>query len=154
MEDVSVKAITIGVGIFMAIMTMTAVLTYYNTAKDAVREIGSGTDIAGLYEKSIEDILLKKKVSGTDIKNILNYFAGRKDVKIYVAHLHLYNNAFNGSVTYGEHSIKTDYSYNINDGIQNDNVERTKVIKFILPNSTYDLDTPTVINGITTISIH
>ena len=82
MEDVSVRAITIGVGVIVALVTITAVLTYYNTAKDTVRQIGSGTDIAGLYEKSIEDILLKSNLSGTDVINLLNYSKDRDDLVV------------------------------------------------------------------------
>ena len=150
MEDVSVRAITIGVGIFMAIITMTAVLTYYNTAKETVRDIGSGTDIAGLYEKSVEDILLKTKVSGTDVKNILNYFSGKTDVKINVNNLHLYENNFTGNITYGTHDINTTYNC-LN--IQLDEAETNRVIRYILPNSTYSLNT-FVSGGITTIQIY
>ncbi len=148
MEDVSVRAITIGVGVIVALVTITAVLTYYNTAKDAVRQIGSGTDIAGLYEKSIEDILLKNKVSGTDIKNILNYFVGRQDVNINVTNLSLFTNNYDAS---GNPIINTTYTYN---GIQGSSTEADKVIRYILPNSMYTLDTPSVSGGITNINIH
>lgn len=141
MEDVTVRAITIGVGVLVSIITITAVLTYYNTAKDAVREIGSGIDIAGLYDKSIEDILLKKTVTGTDVKNILDYFSGRKDVKINGSNLKLYNN--NGG-------IKTINSDNLQQSTNDDN--RNEIIKFILPNSTYTLDT-NLNSGINTITI-
>ena len=141
MEDVTVRAITIGVGVLVSIITITAVLTYYNTAKDAVREIGSGVDIAGLYDKSIEDILLKKTVTGTDVKNILDYFSGRNDVIINGIGLQIYDN--NGG-------IKEISSFNLQETTNTAN--KNEIIKFILPNSIYNLGT-NLNNGINTITI-
>ena len=85
MDDVAIRAITVGASVLIALITISAVLTYYTTAKDMVRQIGSGTDIAGLYEKSIEEILLKKTITGTELKNLINYFdsIGKVELKEY-----------------------------------------------------------------------
>lgn len=99
MEDVSVKAITIGVGVLLAIVTMSAVLSYYNTAKQAVRDVGRGTDIAGLYEKSVRDVLVKTEngatatITGTDVKNLLYYAQTNTDLHITLNPINVYNNA-------------------------------------------------------------
>ncbi len=147
MEDVTTRAITIGVGVLISIVTITAVLTYYNTAKDAVREIGSGVDIAGLYDKSIEDILLKKEVTGTDVKNILDYFAGRDDVIINVNKIKLFKNDTSGS-------IESTYSlYNLQKNDVTSKSNREKIIKFILPNSIYT-QSYSLSGGKNTISIN
>ena len=128
MEDTTVRAITIGVGVLISIVTITAVLTYYNTAKDTVREIGSATDISGLYDKSIEDILLKSKISGTDIKNIINYFKGRNDVQITANGLKVF---FNDDFTNG-YRVTGTYT-NILTGLNE------TMVRKIVPNCTYNL---------------
>lgn len=141
MEDISVRAITIGVGVLLAIITMSAVMTYYNTAKEAVRDIGSGTDISGLYEKSIEDTLLKGKVTGTEVKNILNYFYDRTDVNINGNNIRIYENNSSDAPTFititGNLKASTNY---------------TRIKSFILENDEYRVDT-NVSSGITTITI-
>ena len=93
MGDSAIRAITIGVGVIIAIATISAVMTYYNTAKQAVTEIGTGTDIAALYEEGITKTLLKTNITGTDVKNLLDYFGERNDVnKIDVKKIKLQKN--------------------------------------------------------------
>ena len=119
MEDVSVRAITIGVGVLLAIITMSAVFSYYNTAKQTVRDIGAGTDIAGLYEKSVRDILIKNELTGTDVKNLLYYAETNSDLKIELKNVTVYNNS--------TESVGT-------------STDKNTVIKTILPNGKYKIE--------------
>lgn len=133
MEDVSVRAITIGVGVLLAIVTISAVFMYYNTAKQTVRDIGSGTDIAGLYEKSVRDTLMKSKLTGTDVKNLL-YYSLNDDKSLNLT-------LTNIRVLKDDGSIDTTY----NSG------NKEYIIKRILPNSRYNLTkngTTYVITGV------
>lgn len=118
MEDVSVRAITIGVGVLLAIVTISAVFMYYNTAKQTVRDIGAGTDIAGLYEKSVRDILIKNELTGTDVKNLLYYAETNSDLKIELKNVTVYNNS--------TESVGT-------------STDKNTVIKTILPNGKYKI---------------
>lgn len=123
MEDVSVRAITIGVGVLLAIITMSAVFSYYNTAKQAVRDIGAGTDIAGLYEKSVRDVLVKAEVgsatiTGTDVKNLLYYAQTNNDLSITLSPINVYDNA--GGITTSDN--------------------KNTVLKTILPNGKYKIN--------------
>lgn len=90
-EGISVRAITIGVSIFIAIITMTAVLSYYNAAKESVRSIGQGTDISVNYNREIESLLVKASsnyyLNGTDVKNLINYYYGNVNVDINILKL-------------------------------------------------------------------
>ena len=86
-ENNAIRAITIGVSTFIAMITISAVLMYYNTARATVQEIGTGTDISQNYSKYILEILLKPDnttVSGTDVKNILNYFYLNERVNVNI----------------------------------------------------------------------
>jgi hypothetical protein len=82
-ESNAIRAITIGVSTFIAIITISAVMLYYNTAKATVQEIGSGTDVAGNYSKYIEGLLVKSgNITGSDVKNILNCYYMDERVEI------------------------------------------------------------------------
>ncbi len=127
-EDVTIRAITIGASVLIAIATISAVLTYYNSAKEMVRRIGSGTDIAGLYEQGIEETLLKGTITGTEVKNLLNYFNGRDDVSIMVKNILIAANDDGQNTEEKNASSYADYRDDYDE-----------IIKFILPNSTYTL---------------
>lgn len=73
-EDNAIRAITIGVGVLIAIATISLVLTYYNTSKEAMSAIGTGNNLYKNYNKHIVDILTTPEARGTDIINLLNYF--------------------------------------------------------------------------------
>lgn len=91
-EEAPIRAIVIGVSVLLAIATISAVLMYYNTAKQMASNVGRGQDFASNYEKSIQDILLKgtytvsdnNYITGADVKNLLNYFYNNEDVWVSV----------------------------------------------------------------------
>lgn len=73
MSDNAIRAITIGVGVFIAIATISLVLTYYNTAKEGLSLVGRGNNLYENYNKYVRDVLTKEDARGTDIINLLNY---------------------------------------------------------------------------------
>jgi hypothetical protein len=78
-EGISIRALTIGVSIFIAIATMTLVITYYSTARQSVAKVGTGIDISVAYDRKIDTILTlaspsNYNLTGTDVKNLLNYY--------------------------------------------------------------------------------
>ncbi len=89
-ESAPIRAIVIGVSTLIAIATITAVLMYYNTAKQMASNVGRGQDFATNYEQSIKDILLKTNssvagnatITGAEVKNLLNYFYGDETVEV------------------------------------------------------------------------
>lgn len=91
-ESAPIRAIVIGVSVLLAIATISAVLMYYNTAKQMASNVGRGQDFAGNYEQSIQDILTKGSynvagtnyITGADVKNLLNYFYGDENVEVNV----------------------------------------------------------------------
>ena len=73
MNDNAIRAITIGVGVIIAIATISLVLTYYNTAKEGMSQVGRGNNLYENYNKYVKDVLTKEDARGTDIINLLNY---------------------------------------------------------------------------------
>ena len=132
MDDVAIRAITIGASVLIALITISAVLTYYTAAKDMVRQIGSGTDIAGLYEKSIEEILLKKTITGTELKNLINYFDSIGEVKCEFMHLSFIGDS--KIVLLGADKMSLNKRFR-------------KYINNALPNMTYDIETYSIKDG-------
>lgn len=92
MDDSANRAIMVGAATLIAIITISLVINYYSSAKEMVRNIGSGTDIAYNYREDIKNTLLRGKenisgtesVKGSDVKNLLNYFFDDPTVKINV----------------------------------------------------------------------
>lgn len=94
-ESTPIRAIVIGVSVLIGIATISAVLMYYNTAKQMASNVGRGQDFASNYEQNIKDILLKGSytvsgnnyITGTDVKNLLNYFYNDESVEITVQNI-------------------------------------------------------------------
>ena len=91
-ESAPIRAIVIGVSTLLAVATISAVLMYYNTAKQMASNVGRGQDFAANYEQSIQDILTAgtynvsgtNYITGADVKNLLSYFYNTEDVRIDV----------------------------------------------------------------------
>ena len=85
-ESAPIRAIVIGVSTLLAVATISAVLMYYNTAKQMASNVGRGQDFAANYDQSIQDILTAgtynvsgtNYITGADVKNLLNYFYDKK----------------------------------------------------------------------------
>lgn len=91
-ESAPIRAIVIGVSTLLAVATISAVLMYYNTAKQMASNVGRGQDFAANYEQSIQDILTagtynvsgNNYITGADVKSLLNYFYNNEEVRIDV----------------------------------------------------------------------
>lgn len=93
-ESNAIRAITIGVSTFIAILTITAVMMYYNTAKATVQEVGSGPDLYNNYASYIRDILVRPNgstITGADAINLINYFYNDELVEVNLVTIKLYD---------------------------------------------------------------
>lgn len=138
-EGISVRAITIGVSIFIAIITMTVVLNYYNTARESVRNIGQGTNISENYNRQIETILAKSSsnyyLNGTDVKNLLNYYYNNVNVTLNVLRLLIVDD--DGNVAY-ENMIGT--KKQMYENINNNEEKYNNLLKKIFSNQKFRLE--------------
>lgn len=85
MNDALVRFISISAGVFIAIITISAVMTYYTTAQNSASKIGLGVNIPELKNQNITDSLTKTIITGTEVKNIVNYFYEKPNVKVNVS---------------------------------------------------------------------
>lgn len=134
-EGISIRAITIGVSVFIAIATMSVVLIYYSTAKNTVSEIGTGLDISVAYNRNIEKILIKETITGEELKNLINYYYKNLDVDINIRKIKVIGS--DGSITY--ESI-TSTNSNLYMNVNNNKVSYNNIMKKIISNTKFKLE--------------
>lgn len=123
-ESAPIRAIVIGVSTLLAVATISAVLMYYNTAKQMASNVGRGQDFATNYEQSIQDILTagtynvsgNNYITGADVKSLLNYFSNSETMKIKVYNIKVID----------EYKNYTPIVSNVLDGYDNANLENYK----------------------------
>lgn len=130
-DDVLVRAITIGASVFITLATVTAVLMYYNTARAGVRSLGTGTNIEENYREDIKTVLYNSVVTGSDIKNILQYFCDNIDVNIIMPSYY----AFSGN-SYQKINVPAAEANKVN---ASTNSSYTQILKTIMPNERFNV---------------
>lgn len=130
-EDVLVRAITIGASIFITLATVTAVMMYYNTARASVLALGTGTNIEARYREDIKNVLYNTEVTGSELKNLLQYFYGNNEINICMVKYYSYYN--NGAqITW----IPSGETERIN---SNKTTTYTQIMKTMMPNQKFRL---------------
>lgn len=148
MNDSLAKALAIGAGLFITIITISAVMTYYSTAQASIQKVGLGADIVGLTNQNITNSLLKESITGTEVKNIINYFYLNEDVIINVGNSIKFDGTTDGEILrFGGNPIFN----NINNNESKTSKFKT-LMKNINPNQRYGLIHKTE-SGVTTITI-
>ena len=84
MEDFSVKAIVIGVSIFIIIFTLSAIILYYNAAKSAITSLASNEDVASAYDRIMNEENFEDTLTGVEVKSLINKYAGDTSVEINI----------------------------------------------------------------------
>lgn len=130
-EGILMRAVTIGASVFITLATITAVMMYYNTAKIAVTSIGTGTNIEENYRKDIKEILYDKVVTGSDLKNILQYFLNNHEVNITISSYFAYDICGSQII-----DIPISFQQNINSEISETYMQ---IMKTMMPNQKFKL---------------
>lgn len=126
------RFLTIGTSVFIALATFSAVIMYYNTAKEAVSNL-TATDIASNYNDNIKNILYKEEITGEEVKTILRYFFEDRDVSVKIQDYYAFD-IDNGYVTvFITESNRTNFNWNYNS-------EYEELMKNIIPNQKFDTD--------------
>lgn len=84
MEDFSIRAIVIGVSLFVTMLTLTAILLYYNTARQVADAVSRREDIASSYERIMNKEVFEDDISGVDVRSLINKYAGVEYVEINI----------------------------------------------------------------------
>ena len=84
MEDFSIRAIVIGVSLFVTMLTLTAILLYFNTARQAADVVSKRDDIATSYDRIMNNEVFEDTLSGVDVRSLINKYAESEDVQINI----------------------------------------------------------------------
>lgn len=84
MEDASIKAIVIGVSLFITIITLTAVIMYFNTAKDVADQVNNRTDIAASFDNIVNSDNFEELLSGVEVRSLINKYVRVENVEINI----------------------------------------------------------------------
>lgn len=130
-DDVVLRAITIGASIFITLATVTAIMMYYNTAKMSVAKVGTGTNLEEKYREDIKTLLYKEQVTGSELKNILEYFFQNQQVEIFIDKYYAYHQ--NGSqITIIPIGLKEKINFSKSDTYMN-------IMKTMMPNQKFSI---------------
>ena len=90
-EDNLSKALMLGVSTLLGIMTVSAIIIFFNTSLGIVRGVGSGKNFDTVYRNDIESTLLMSgtgnNIKGTSVINLLNYYAEDVNVSIILQNM-------------------------------------------------------------------
>lgn len=79
LEDNAIRAVIIGVSVFIFIMTFTVIIIYYNTAIRSTDILTHQTNYGSVYEINLLQLMSDEStISGSEVKNII-----RKTVENY-----------------------------------------------------------------------
>ena len=105
------RALMIGVTTFIGILTVSAIIIFFNASLNAVRNAGSGMDYDTIYRNDIESTLLMSGtgnyIKGTSVINLLSYYEQDANITMSVQNIKYLDN--NGQVqVYNNITIESD----------------------------------------------
>ena len=83
MDENASRAVFLGVSVFVAIITITLILNFYRTAKDFAG-VANRYDITNTGNKKADEILSKSKITGLELRYLLNYYYNDSSIEIFV----------------------------------------------------------------------
>lgn len=135
-DDALTKALYVGVSLFVTVITITAIIAYYNIARSSIKEIGSGVDLDVLYREDVKETLLRtgenNKITGTQVKNLVSYFYDNVEAEITITGMKYISN--DGSIK--EYEAVSFSSTDQNTREKNYNT----IMKYIISNQYFTLD--------------
>ena len=93
------RAIMIGVTTLVGIMTISALILFFNSSLDVVRNVGSGNNFETVNRSDIDSTLLMSNtgnyIKGTSVTNLLSYYEQDVNVTITVQNIKYIDNQGN-----------------------------------------------------------
>lgn len=90
------RAIMIGVTTLVGIMTISALILFFNSSLDVVRNVGSGNNFESVNRSDIDSTLLMSNtgnyIKGTSVINLLSYYEQDVNVTITVQNIKYIDN--------------------------------------------------------------
>lgn len=83
MDENASRAVFLGVSVFVAIITITLIVSFYRTAKDSAA-VANRYDLTESENSRVNEILNKDKITGLELRYLLNYYYNDTDVQVFV----------------------------------------------------------------------
>lgn len=83
MDENASRAVFLGVSVLVAIITLTVILNFYRIAKDTAA-VANRHDITAVGNSRTNEILAKSKITGLELRYLLNYYSGHNDIEVFV----------------------------------------------------------------------
>lgn len=80
MEDFSIKAIVIGVSLFVTMLTLSAILIYFNTARGIGDEVNKRIDIAEAFDIIANSDNIENELTGVELRSLIKKYIRSKAV--------------------------------------------------------------------------
>lgn len=123
MEDNVSKAIMIGFTTLMGVMTISAIIIFFNSSVNVVKNVSEISMFSKVYREDIDSTLLMSNtgnyIKGTSVINLLNYYEEDPRVSISISNIKYIDNSGNVQVLatpidiMGEDAGLRQNSYNI-----------------------------------------
>ena len=84
MEDLPVKAIVIGVSVFVTMAVLSAIMIYFNTARTVADAVNKRADIADNFESIMDEDISQDILTGVEVRSLIIKYAGSDKVKINI----------------------------------------------------------------------
>ena len=99
MEDAPIKAIIIGVSIFITMTVLSTIVLYFNTAKGVADIVNKRIDIADSYDRIMNEDIFEGNLTGVEVRSLITKYIGNPNVIINVAGDNNVNNNSNWIIT-------------------------------------------------------
>ena len=113
-EENVTQALMIGVTTMIAVVTITAIIIFFNTSLKAVESFGGGMDFDTVYRNDIESALLMNNtnnyIKGTSVQNLISYYVQNTYVTISINNIKYIDRAGNVQIIDNVTISSTDYS--------------------------------------------
>lgn len=114
MDENASRAVFLGVSVFVAVITITLIVTFYRTAKDSAA-VANRYDITSTGNTYLNSVLYKEKITGSELRYLMNYYANDETVSISIYDQLLYTmgNTADEEMELPHHEINNDKYWHI-----------------------------------------
>ena len=127
MEDLPVKAIVIGVSIFVTMLVLSTIILYYNTARGFADTVSNRVDIADTFDYIMNSEDFSDELTGVEVRSLINKYARNDKVEINIL-------SIGGIVTEEHNNINNSWLINVNENSVQISEEKLDIINPIWKN--------------------
>ena len=85
MDEHATMALMIGVSLFVIVLTLSLLVTYFNTSKKIADQVNLRVDVATNYDTIVNNLeTYEQKLSGVEVRSLVRKYAGDKNVTINI----------------------------------------------------------------------